>query len=135
MPTTAASAAIDELIHDFFAIFDNRQHTPDLQRLQGFFIPGAIITKFEQGKYQCMSLDEFIRPRQVLFESGELVGFHEWEERWENVIQPGIATRFTWYRKEGVYQSKPFQGQGRKSIQLLLSPDGWRIVSILWEDD
>jgi hypothetical protein len=126
---------IDKLIAEFFSIFDNRiRIAPDLSRLIPMFVPGAIITKCSNGHVEIMSLDDFITPREALFKSGTLIGFHEWEVTEETFVNNETVTRICTYAKEGFLDGQSFSGSGMKSIQLILTQEGWKILSILWED-
>ena len=126
---------IDKLIAVFFSIFDNRTlEVPDLSRLEPMFVPGATITKCSNGHIETMSLIDFITPRNALFKSGTLIGFHEWEVTAETFVNNVTATRICTYAKEGVLDGQLFSGSGMKSIQLFLTQEGWKINSILWED-
>ena len=126
---------IDKLIAVFFSIFDNRTlEVPNLSRLEAMFVPGAIITKCSNGHIETMSLVDFITPRYALFKSGILIGFHEWEVTAETFVNDVTATRICTYAKEGFLDGKSFSGSGLKSIQLILTQEGWKIISILWED-
>ncbi|MGI9265319.1 MAG: DUF4440 domain-containing protein, partial [Gammaproteobacteria bacterium] len=127
--------SIDELTHAFFSVFDNRRGTaPDLSRLSQMFVERAIITRRDDHLLDVMSLDEFVAPRQDLFNTGKLVDFHEWEVESQTFLDGGIATRICEYKKEGVLEGEPFSGGGTKSIQFVQVAEGWRIASVLWED-
>jgi hypothetical protein len=66
---------------------------------------------------------------------GTLVDFHEWEIEAETTVLGAIASRRSRYGKSGTLDGAPYAGGGRKFIQLCRTEGGWRIVSILWEDD
>jgi hypothetical protein len=126
---------IDELIAGFFSIFDNRaQRAPNFSLLGSMFIPGAIITKCSSDQKDTMSLVDFVTPREVLFEGGTLTDFHEWEVTAQTFVNGVTATRICTYAKEGFLHGQLFSGSGMKSIQLVLTQEGWKILSILWED-
>ena len=126
---------IDSLITDFFAIFDNRAaKIPDFAALEEMFILGASIIKRHGDQLEKMSVPDFILPRKELLTNGSLVEFHEWEIAQETFITMGLATRICTYGKQGLLNGAPYAGQGEKHIQLILTVQGWKIASILWED-
>ena len=45
-----------------------------------------------------------------------------------------IAIHRSGYEKEGFLDGHPYAGVGTKFFQLALTPDGWRIIYQLWED-
>ena len=126
---------IDTLITAFFAIFDNHaSKIPDFATLEEMFISGASIIKRDGDQLEKMSVPEFILPRKELLTNGSLVEFHEWEIAQETFMTMGIATRICSYGKKGLLNGEPYAGQGEKHIQLILTVQGWKIASILWED-
>lgn len=130
-----AKEKIDRLIVEFFSIFDNRaDKIPNLASLESMFSTGAIITKCSSDQKETMSLVDFVTPRDALFKSGRLIDFHEWEVSAKTFINGVTATRICIYAKEGILDNKQFSGSGMKSIQLNLTHEGWKIISILWED-
>jgi hypothetical protein len=82
-----------------------------------------------------MALQEFISPREAMLTGGSLVEFHEWETEAKTFVSGVTATRICRYEKEGRLNGEPYAGRGAKSIQMTRTPEGWRILSILWEDD
>ncbi len=126
---------IDELIGDFFAVFDNRgQRVPDMSSLNDMFLPGATITKVEGSDAETMSVADFITPRESILTDGSLVDFHEWEVSSKTHLNDATATRLCEYEKAGKLFGEEYSGSGSKSIQLVRTHDGWKISSVLWED-
>jgi len=127
---------INQFVSSFFSCFDNRSNkAPNFDELKDMFLPTAIICKRTGLSIEEMSVEQFIAPRKELLTNGCLVNFHEWEIEHQSFIQGGIASRICRYAKEGLFNGKPYEGEGNKHIQLVLSCDGWKISSILWEDD
>lgn len=127
---------IDKIISSFFSVFDNRAgKTPDFSKLREMLLNDALITKRNGNDFDFMSVDEFILPRQKLFTNGSLTEFHEWEIEQQTFIDMGIATRICRYGKKGLLNGENYEGSGRKHIQLLNTKQGWKIISVIWEDD
>ncbi len=133
---TDARAQIDALIARFYAAFDNRDHRPfDEPGLRRLFLPEARVTRVAGGQVESWTLDEFIAPRRALLGGPDLVGFHEWETERETTLLADIAHRRSRYEKTGTLRGQPYGGRGSKLILLARTREGWRITSVLWEDD
>ncbi|WP_448563295.1 hypothetical protein [Thalassotalea ganghwensis] len=119
----------------FFSIFDNRDgKTPNFDELKGMFIDGANIVKRHEQHLEVMSVDAFILPRKRLLTDGSLIEFYEWEIEHQTITSMGLATRISTYGKSGLLNGQPYTGQGEKHIQLILTSQGWKIASIIWQD-
>ena len=129
------STAIDRIVSKFYASFASPRHGfVDLTELRGLFHDGAGIVKVADGAPVVYSVESFIAPREELLNSGRLLGFLEEEVSAETQLFGDIAQRWSLYRKSGTLDGAPYSGCGRKSIQLVRSPDGWRISAISWCD-
>ncbi|WP_369264933.1 nuclear transport factor 2 family protein [Streptomyces sp. R35] len=125
---------IDLVTAEFFGAFDNRGgKTPDVTRIRRLVLPSGIIVKTGP-EFTVYTLDEFIEPRQQLLTDGRLIEFSEWETAERTEIAGDIASRFSDYQKSGTMDGKPFKGGGTKTIQLVRTPEGWRITALSWHD-
>ncbi|WP_327434469.1 MULTISPECIES: DUF4440 domain-containing protein [unclassified Streptomyces] len=125
---------IDLVTAQFFGAFDNRGgKTPDVTRIRRLVLPSGIIVKTGP-EFTVYTLDEFIEPRQQLLTDGRLIEFSEWETAERTEIAGDIASRFSDYQKSGTLDGKPFEGGGTKTIQLVRTPEGWRITALSWHD-
>ena len=128
--------SIDYAVTSFFSFFDNRAgKISNFDELENMFIAGASIIKRNDQNLELMSVREFILPRKQLLIDGALVEFNEWEIEHQTFISMGMATRISKYGKNGLLNGQSYTGQGEKHIQLLLTDQGWKIASIIWEDD
>ena len=131
-----AIADIDKVIQAFFAVFDNRQgNIPDFGEFGCLFFDCSMVYKREGNSVRPMGLDEFIGPRDAMLTDGTLQDFYQWEIESQTLVNGGIATRVCRYGKSGLLNGKPYSGQGNKHIQLALTHDGWKITSVVWQDD
>ncbi|MBW8740271.1 MAG: nuclear transport factor 2 family protein [Streptomyces turgidiscabies] len=125
---------IDALTAELFAAFDNRGgRTADVARIRRLVLPGGVIVKTGP-EFTLYTVDEFIEPRRRLLSEGRLVEFSEWETSERTQIAGDIASRFCEYRKSGILDSEPFEGDGTKTIQFVRTPEGWRIAALAWYD-
>ena len=132
----SAKAAIDQLVAEFFGAFSpGPEGRVDLGIIKALFIPEGRIIKACGPVPEVCTIAEFIEPREQLLNDGTLVGFQE-KEVWERTDLFGnIACRFSLYRKEGTWSGKRFQARGMKTIHFVQTPEGWRMSSLLWDDE
>jgi hypothetical protein len=137
----SAKHAIDELTHAFFGAFTNRNGAePNVDGIRDLFVPNGIVVKSIAGKApEVWTVDAFIQPRKALLASGALTDFSEEEisERTEISFAAlgNIAQRSSMYRKTGLLDGARFEGRGVKLFQYALTPAGWRISAVAWEDE
>ncbi|KOV84213.1 hypothetical protein ADL01_08800 [Streptomyces sp. NRRL WC-3618] len=125
---------IDVLAAELFAAFDNRGgKAADVARIRRLVLPDGVIVKTGP-EFTVYTVDEFIEPRRQLLSEGRLVEFSEWETAERTEIAGDIASRFCEYRKSGILDGEPFEGDGTKTIQFVRTPEGWRIAALAWYD-
>jgi hypothetical protein len=133
---TDAHPDIDRLIAAFFALFSNRGGAqPNLAGIHELFVPEGVIAKCVDVKPEVSTLDDFIAPREQLLTSGALTDFEEVETSHQTEVFGHIARRVSMYRKSGVRDGAPFVTHGVKIFQLVETPQGWRILSMAWDDE
>ncbi|WP_306204054.1 nuclear transport factor 2 family protein [Actinoplanes sp. RD1] len=124
---------IQPLIDTFFAAFTTG---PDcaarLDALPDLFLPEAVIVG--PGAV-ADSVASFLAPRRALLTGGGLTSFREWEVAGTTTVAGDIAHHRCTYAKEGVRDGAPFTGSGTKMLQLVRTPQGWRIAALAWHDD
>ncbi|MEH3158399.1 MAG: hypothetical protein PGN08_05325 [Sphingomonas taxi] len=130
------ATAIDALVADFYAAFDNRGgRAISVDRLRSLFLPAAAIVRTGAAGLETMTVDTFIAPRARMLSDGTLTDFHEWETAASTRVLRDIACRHSTYAKSGQHQGAPYGGSGAKLMQLTRAEQGWRIAAIAWEDD
>ncbi|MDK2126399.1 Cif family virulence factor [Parachitinimonas caeni] len=134
--TPSDSAQIDQLVQAFFSVFTCKDgQLPDLSRLYALCLPEAVIACHSPQGTTVYSLESFIAPRQALFASGRLTDFQEQEDSADTQITGGIASRHCRYSKAGLMEGQPFTGRGTKYLHFVKMDKGWRISSVVWQDD
>jgi hypothetical protein len=132
----AAKAAIDRLVAAFFAAFSpDAEGKVELGVIRRLFLPQGLLIKTCGPVPEVYTVLEFIEPRQRLLNDGTLVDFREEELCERTDIFGNIACRFSLYRKQGIWSGQPFEAMGMKTIQFVLTPEGWRMSSLLWDDE
>lgn len=132
----ADKTAIDRVVSCLFACFDNKGgKIANLGGLPDIFMPDGVVVKTCGEPPAALNLAEFVAPRDALLNGGDLVDFSE-QELWEKTdVFGSVAHRLCLYRKSGVLSGKPFETQGMKSIQLVKTESGWKISSLIWDDE
>lgn len=126
---------IDVLVKNFFGIFNNNNRQPDWQQLNDLCLAETTIIKMNAQKGSVYNLDTFIEPRKKILSDGTLTAFEETEISESTTISGNIAQRFSRYQKSGYLNGNHFKEFGNKSFQFIKTEMGWRISSLVWEDD
>ena len=130
------TAEIDRLITSFFSAFNNKGSSePALDAIHGYCIPEAIIIRKSGSDQEIFTLDTFIAPRKTILTDGTLTDFSEWEVKSETVVNRNIAQRRSEYEKTGTLNGNAFSERGTKMFHLIKTQAGWKIASVLWEDE
>src|SRR6187431_1587632 len=127
---------INNLTKQFFNLFDNTNNKiPDWTIVQKICIPEIIIIKKTGLTEVVYNLTNFIEPRKTILSDGTLTNFQEQELQEETRIIGHIAHRQSRYQTTGIFPGKHFTETGNKLFQLMKTNDGWKINSLVWEDD
>jgi hypothetical protein len=127
--------AIERLLDGFFeAVSFEAGSAPTYERLRDLVMPGGLLIKNTGETPEVATVDGFIEPRQALVDSGELTEFAEFETHGNTELFGQVAQRLSTYGKRGVSGGTAFAGAGVISTQFVLTPAGWRISSMAWDD-
>ena len=130
-----AEQHIDTLVTSFYNAFNNRNGLKvNFETFALFFVNDARISKKTNAGIETWSIQEFWQPRFELLSNGQLTGFYEWETQSRTSIFNDIAARESRYEKKGLLNGDDYQGDGHKLFQFVLTKQGWKIASILWQD-
>lgn len=128
-------AELDRLMRTFLGAFANTGGSrPNLDVIREVFIPQGMIIANVGDEPVVYDIDSFIEPREKVLTDGTMTEFSEWEVAERTEIFGSIAHRFSEYRKSGILNGEPFEGEGRKTTQFIRTPDGWRLSSMAWDD-
>lgn len=130
------NAEIDAITAEFFDAFTNcGGRAPEVDCLYNLFIPQAIIVKNTGGQPEVYDVAGFVEPRREILSNGTLTEFREAEVSERTQVYGRIAQRFSLYEKSWIANGKRYTGSGAKTIQFVLTPAGWRLASLVWDDD
>lgn len=133
---TADKFNIDQLTKSFFNIFTNsNKQQPNWSLIHTICLPETIIIKKSSNEEEVYNLNTFIEPRKKILSDGTLTEFEEYEIFEETKIIGNIAQRFSKFQKNGYFNKTHFKEQGNKLFQYVKTNNGWKISSVIWEDD
>jgi len=134
--SSADKTAIDHITKHFFDIFNNTsQRQPDWTTLYDICIDETIIIKKTGLTQTIYDLASFIEPRKAILTNGTLTNFRETELDEETKIAGHIAQRHSTYQKTGNLDGTDFAENGTKLFQFIKTINGWKINSLVWEDN
>lgn len=132
----AVKAEIDRLTTEFFrAVSFEAGETPPYENIYALFIEAGLLVKNTGPTPEVSSVRQFVEPRQALVRSGELTRFNETELSETTQIFGNVAHRFNSYAKSGTMKGVPFNARGMISTQFVLTPAGWKISAMAWDDE
>jgi RimJ/RimL family protein N-acetyltransferase len=133
---TADKLLIDQLTESFFNIFTNgNQQQSNWNSIYTICLPETIIIKKNSDNEEVYNLNTFIEPRKKILSDGTLTEFMEYETSEETKVVGSIAQRFSRFQKKGYHNGTYFEGNGNKLFQYVKTNNGWKISSVIWEDD
>jgi hypothetical protein len=128
--------AIDRLLQELYEVISFVEGgEPDWQRMATLFSPHARITRITPEATDYYDLRGFQDMAKEMLELGIFTSFHERELVRSQRIFGGFAHVLSAYEtKQGESAKEPF-ARGVNSLQLIREPDGWRVLSLLWDEE
>lgn len=133
---TAVKAELDRLTTEFFrAVSFEAGALPPYENIYALFIEAGLLVKNTASTPEISTVRQFIEPRQAMVRSGQLTRFNEVELSETTEIFGNVAHRFNSYAKSGTTNGVPFTARGMISTQFILTPAGWKISAMAWDDE
>src|SRR4051812_39576858 len=127
---------LDRLAANFFhAVTFDAGEAPSYDNIYALFVESGLLIKNTGATPEISTVREFIEPRAAMVRTGELTRFREVELSETTVVFGNVAHRFSAYAKSGTMKGVPFEGRGMISSQFVLTPDGWRMSAMAWDDE
>jgi len=134
--TIAAKSELDRPTAEFFhAVSFEAGEAPAYQRINALFIDAGLLIKNSGPTPEICSVRQFIETRQATVSAGELTRFEEAELSETTEIFGNVAHRFSVYSKSGSLNGAAFEARGMISTQFILTPEGWRMSAMAWDDE
>jgi len=125
-----------ELTNRFFrAVSFEEGAAPSYANIHTLFIEQGLLVKNSGPRPEICNLQQFIDPRQASVQAGKLTSFHEAEISHKTELFGNVAHRFSTYVKSGTLNEVRFEARGMISTQFVRTPDGWRVSSMVWDDE
>lgn len=132
----AVLAKLKRLTDEFFrSVSFNAGDKPFYSKLHELFIEPGLLIKNSGTAPEISTVPQFILPRQASVDAGELTRFHETEIGEATEVFGNVAQRFSAYIKSGTMKGMSFEARGMISTQFILTPAGWRMSSMAWDDE
>lgn len=131
--TSPDEVAIKKAVDDAYAwISFKKGAKPDYEKIHDYFIPQAELINFRNDTLEILSLDPFVSVYKGMIESGQVQSFYE-EELYGKTDQFGrVAQRLSTY-KTYINTMDSISERGVNSFQLIKTPGGWKVSSIIWD--
>jgi hypothetical protein len=125
--------AIVKAVDDAYASINFKKgEQPRYDDIRKAFIPKAQLINFAGDSAQATNLEQFIYLYRSFVESDSLQSFYE-KELYGKTEQFGrIAERMSSYRTT-VTGKTIYNERGVNSFQLIKTPEGWKVSSIIWD--
>jgi hypothetical protein len=127
---------LEQLMGRFLrAVSFGKGQRPAYVELRTLFVEGGKLIRAISADPEISTVDEFIRPRQEMVDTGELEWFEEVEVAEITEIFGNVAHRFSTYEKRGTMNGTAIDARGAISTQFVRTPDGWRMSAMAWDDE
>ena len=128
--------SINQITNTFFDLFTSaKEKKLQLEKIFDICFSVAIIIKKSIGKEEVFNIDSFISLRKKILTDGSLTEFEEYEVFEDTKIVGNLAQRFSKYEKKGYLNGSYFEEKGNKFFQYVKTVKGWKINSVIWEDN
>jgi hypothetical protein len=108
---------------------------PPYERLYSIFVLGGKLIRNNGDEPEICTVAGFIEPRQHMIATGELTYFEQAESGHLTEVYGNVAHRFSTYQKRGRMDGVDFVTRGIISTQFIRTPQGWRMSSMVWDDE
>lgn len=127
---------LDRLTSDFFRCVSFKEgEMPTYTDVYELFIDSGLLIKNSLASPEISTIKQFIEPRQKTVDSGALTSFNEVETAEVTEIFGNVAHRFSTYEKSGTMNGVPFEARGMISTQFIVTPSGWKMSAMAWDDE
>lgn len=131
--TTPDAQAIKKAVDSAYAAISfNKGEEPRYDSIKNYFIPKAHLISLRGDSMQVMSLDQFVYLYRTFIQSDSVTMFHEKEIYGKTEQFGNIASRISTYKTYLNTMDKP-EERGVNSFQLVKTPQGWKVSSIIWD--
>jgi hypothetical protein len=129
-------AAINKVVHEAYAAISfSKGDTPNYEHIKSYFIPKAQVIDNSADSAQVASIGQFIYLYRSHVEADTVYAYSE-KETFGKTEQFGkIAERISTYTATTNSKKANSTETGVNSFQLIKTPAGWKISSIIWDTE
>jgi hypothetical protein len=125
-------SAITKAVHDAYACISFKTGAPAYDKIGNYFVPQAQLINFRSDTAQFTSISQFIDFYKQFIETNHIGMFHE-DELFGRTEQFGrVAHRISTYITYLNTMDSATE-RGVNSFQLIKTPQGWKVSSIIWD--
>lgn len=126
---------VGRLVQAFFdAVSFAPGRAPRYATLHDLFVEQGLLINNAGAAPEVMPVANFIRSRQASYDSGSVVRFEVTELADTTELFGSVAHRASAFVRRGVRDGQPFELRGMIFVQCLHTPQGWKLVSVAWDD-
>lgn len=132
----SVKSELDRLTAEFFqSVSFEPGNTPNYEHIRRLFLEQGLLIKNVGLTPEISTVTQFIVPRYQSVLAGDLTRFHEAELSEATEIFGNVAHRFSAYTKSGTLKGTSFSARGMISTQFILTPQGWKVSCMAWDDE
>jgi hypothetical protein len=126
-------SAITKAVHDAYAVISFRTGgRPAYDSIKNYFLPQAQLINFRADTAQVLGIDQFVALYKGFMEGNHIGLFAETELFGRTEQFGNIAERISSY-KTYINSMDSLPERGVNSFQLIKTPAGWKVSSIIWD--
>jgi hypothetical protein len=126
--------AINKVVHNaYVSISFNKGDTPNYEHIKTYFIPKAQLIDNSTDSAQVTTISQFVYLYRSHVEADTVYAFSEKETSGKTEQFGKIAERFSTYTSTTDSKKINNTETGVNSFQLIKTPAGWKISSIIWD--
>jgi hypothetical protein len=123
------------LVQAFFdAVSFAPGRAPRYGALTSLFVEHGVLVNNAGAAPELMPVADFVRSRQAAYDSGSVTRFEVGELADTTELFGSVAQRASAFVRRGVRDGQPFELRGMIFLQCLRTPQGWKLVSVAWDD-
>jgi len=132
--TVPDDKAITQAVHDAYAsITFKKGETPNYEAIKTHFIPQAQLINCRSDTAQVTTINQFVYLFRSFVEADTVYAYSEKEIFGINDQFGKIAERISTYKAVANSKKKDTTETGVNSFQLIKTPAGWKVSSIIWD--
>jgi hypothetical protein len=130
--TVPDDAAITKAVHDAYSCICFKNSNPAYDSIKNYFIPEAQLINFRTDRAEVTTLPQFVDLYRQFLQTNKVTLFYEEEIAGRNEQFGNIAHRISSYKTFVNQMDSAFE-RGVNSFQLIKTPNGWKVSSIIWD--